>query len=66
MSHNFLQSEVTLIEHYANADVSNLTKNNIYIMQTCSYNECPLTPHFHIVKLEFTAVYVLSISKKNI
>ena len=29
-------------------------------MQTCTCNEDPLTPHFYIVKLEFTGVYIFS------
>ena len=29
------------------------------IMQTCPCNEHPLTPHFYIVKLEFTRVYTI-------
>ena len=28
------------------------------IMQTSPYNEYPLTPHFYIVKLGFTGVYI--------
>ena len=27
-------------------------------MQTCPYSEYPLTPHFYIVKLGFTGVYI--------
>ena len=29
-----------------------------YIMLTCPCNEDPLTPHFYIVKLGFTGVYI--------
>ena len=29
------------------------------IMQTCPCNEHPLTPHFYIVKLGFTGVYII-------
>ena len=28
------------------------------IMKTCPCNEHPITPHFHIVKLGFTRVYI--------
>ena len=29
------------------------------IMQTCQCNEYPLIPHFYIVKLGFTGVYII-------
>ena len=29
------------------------------IMQKCPYNEDPLTPHFYIVKLGVTGVYII-------
>ena len=29
------------------------------IMKTCPWNEYPLTPHFYIVKLGFTGVYII-------
>ena len=31
---------------------------SVYIMQTCPCNIYPLTPHFYIVKLGFTGVYI--------
>ena len=31
----------------------------LVIMQTCPYSEYPLTPHFYIVKLGFTGVYII-------
>ena len=31
----------------------------VYIMITCPCNEHPLTPHFYIVKLGFTGIYVI-------
>ena len=31
----------------------------IIIMKTCPCNEHPLTPHFYIVKLGFTGVYII-------
>ena len=31
-----------------------------HIMQTCPCNVYPLTPHFYIVKLGFTGVYIFS------
>ena len=31
-----------------------------YIRITCPCNKYPLTPHFYIVKLGFTGVYILS------
>ena len=37
------------------------------IMKTCLYNVYPLKPHFYIVKLEFTGVYIIFlISAQNI
>ena len=32
----------------------------LHIMQTCPCNEHPITPHFYIVKLGFTGVYIFS------
>ena len=32
---------------------------NIYITKTCLYNFDPLKPHFYIVKLGFTGVYII-------
>ena len=38
-----------------------------YITKTCLYNFDPLKPHFYIVKLGFTGVYIIFlISAKNI
>ena len=38
-----------------------------YIMKTHLYNFDPLKPHFYIVKLEFTGVYIIFlISAQNI
>ena len=38
------------------------SKDNVRrIMQTCSCNEDPLTPHFYIVKSGFTRVYIFLI-----
>ena len=34
-----------------------LTKK--FIMKTCPCNADPLTPHFYIVKLGFTGVYII-------
>ena len=31
----------------------------VVIMKTCLYNVDPLKPHFYIVKLEFTGVYII-------
>ena len=33
--------------------------SNIYITKTCLYNLDPLKPHFYVVKLEFTEVYII-------
>ena len=35
-------------------------------MITCPYNEKPLTPHFYIVKVGFTGVYIFLKLPKNI
>ena len=32
---------------------------NFFIMKTCLYNFDPLKPHFYIVKLGFTGVYII-------
>ena len=38
-----------------------------YITKTCPYNFDPLQPHFYIVKLGFTGVYIIFlISAQNI
>ena len=45
------------------------SKNNTYtnIKKTCLYNFDPLKPHFYIVKLGFTGVYIIFlISAQNI
>ena len=34
-------------------------KNNQLITKTCLYNFDPLKPHFYIVKLGFTGVYII-------
>ena len=40
---------------------------NHYITKTCLYNLDPLKPHFYIVKLGFTGVYIIFlISAQNI
>ena len=39
----------------------------LYITKTCLYNFDPLKPHFYIVKLGFTGVYIIFlISAQNI
>ena len=41
--------------------------NFVYIAKTCLYNFDPLKPHFYIVKLGFTGVYIIFlISDQNI
>ena len=41
--------------------------NGVNITKTCLYNFDPLKPHFYIVKLGFTGVYIIFlISAKNI
>ena len=37
----------------------NIIKSVSYITKTCLYNFDPLKPHFYIVKLEFTGVYII-------
>ena len=40
---------------------------SVYITKTCPYNFDPLKPHFYIIKLEFTGVYIIFlISAQNI
>ena len=36
-----------------------ISRNFMVIMITCPGNEYPLTPHFYIVKVEFTGVYIV-------
>ena len=64
-------AEVDLILHWAHCitkthrfkNIENLT----YITKTCLYNFDPLKPHFYIVKLGFTGVYIIFlISAQNI
>ena len=48
----------------ASCTMSDIAQNNWekirkIIMQTCPCNEDPLTPHFYIVKLGFTGVYII-------
>ena len=44
-----------------------LEKKVPYITKTCLYNTDPLKPHFYIVKLGFTGVYIIFlISAQNI
>ena len=44
-----------------------IVKPDIYIAKTCLYNYDPLKPHFYIVKLGFTGVYIIFlISAQNI
>ena len=38
----------------------------LYITKTYLYNFDPLKPHFYIVKLGFTGVYIIFISAQNI
>ena len=41
--------------------------SSLSITKTCLYNFDPLKPHFYIVKLEFTGVYIIfRISVQNI
>ena len=39
--------------------------NPVFIMLTCQCNVDPLTPHFYIVKLGFTGVYIFSSPEPN-
>ena len=39
--------------------VWNIQILNLFIMVTCPCNEYPLTPHFYIVKVGFTGVYII-------
>ena len=47
-----------LLDQYSLISVNGIFKN---IMQTCPCNVHPLTPHFYIVKLGFTGVYIFLI-----
>ena len=40
-------------------DTNNPPMHGIAITKTCVYNADPLKPHFHIVKLGFTGVYII-------
>ena len=51
--------------HQAMAETS--ISNKYHITKTCLYNFDPLEPHFYIVKLGFTGVYIIFlISAQNI
>ena len=39
--------------------LASLAKNKLDITETCLYNFDPLKPHFYIVKLGFTGVYII-------
>ena len=50
-----------------NKTIINLSSAEIIITKTCLYNFDPLKPHFYIVKLGFTGVYIIfSFLLKNI
>ena len=55
----FAQSDETF--HWA--DMSNCTFALVtaHITKTCLYNIDPFKPHFYIVKLGFTGVYIISL-----
>ena len=60
-------SEVILPELYINEPQHQRTYLLTCIMKTCLYNFDPLKPHFYIVKLRFTGVYIIFlISAQNI
>ena len=40
-------------------------ENFVTIMQTCPCNEDPITPHFYIVKLGFTGVFIMAPTLKK-
>ena len=46
--------KVTAVE-----ETENSMGNNCFITKTCLYNVYPLKPHFYIVKLGFTGVYII-------
>ena len=41
------------------AEIKKKSRNYHFITKTCLYNFDPLKPHFYIVKLGFTGVYII-------
>ena len=52
----YFDSKLTWFNPWA---VTYFTNNFLFIMKTCLYNFDPLKPHFYIVKLGFTGVYII-------
>ena len=48
-----------LVGLFAESESQQTTKNVQAITKTCLYNFDPLKPHFYIVKLGFTGVYII-------
>ena len=62
----FLSVKAILRKHFASFLKMSSNLNGI-ITKTCLYNFGPLKPHFYVVKLGFTGVYVIFlISAQNI
>ena len=40
-------------------DIISNTRNDLCITKTCLYNFDPIKPHFYMVKLGFTGVYII-------
>ena len=57
----------TILQIILNKKMSIFEEYGAFITKTCLYNFDPLKPHFYIVKLGFTGVYVIFlISAQNI
>ena len=47
------------LAHMSEGTFSDVVAHRFFITKTCLYNVYPLKPHFYIVKLGFTGVYVI-------
>ena len=67
---NFHHWKVCFCRHaiaFSHLHFEKILESSINIMKTCLYNVDPLKPHFYIVKLGFTGVYIIFlISAQNI
>ena len=48
-----------LLPYRVNEDIQKVALSQIVITKTYLYNPDPLKPHFYIVKLGFTGVYII-------
>ena len=56
---NDIRAIESLLYKWMNPEKATITKTTFRITKTCLYNFDPLKPHFYIVKLELTGVYII-------